>query len=141
VAGVSTLVAILDATGGLDLLTTLLARGADRGSITALLAFVAGLFSVVSSSSGVVMPAFIPLVPGLITKLGGGDPVALVSAINVGSHVVDVSPLSTLGAVCIAHAAGEDRARLFHRLLLWGLAMAVVGAAVCAALFGSWPAA
>ncbi|MBU6335758.1 MAG: C4-dicarboxylate ABC transporter [Chloroflexi bacterium] len=141
VAGVSTLVAILDATGGLDLLTTLLARGADRGSITALLAFVAGLFSVVSSSSGVVMPSFIPLVPGLITKLGGGDPVALVSAINVGSHVVDVSPLSTLGAVCIAHAAGEDRARLFHRLLLWGLAMAVVGAAVCAALFGSWPAA
>jgi Na+/H+ antiporter NhaD/arsenite permease-like protein len=141
VAGVSTLVAILDKTGGLDLLTTLLARGADRGSITALLAFVAGLFSVVSSSSGVVMPTFIPLVPGLITKLGGGDPVALVSAINVGSHVVDVSPLSTLGAVCIAHAAGEDRARLFHRLLLWGLAMAVVGAAVCAALFGSWPAA
>ncbi len=138
VAGVSTLVAILDATGGLDLLTTLLARGADRGSITALLAFVAGLFSVVSSSSGVVMPAFIPLVPGLIDKLGGGDPVALVSAINVGSHVVDVSPLSTLGAVCIAHAAGEDRARLFHRLLWWGLTMAVVGAAACAVLFGGW---
>jgi ABC-type branched-subunit amino acid transport system permease subunit len=64
--------------------------------------------------------------------------VALVSAINVGSHVVDVSPLSTLGAVCIAHAAGEDRARLFHRLLWWGLTMAVVGAAACAVLFGGW---
>ena len=58
-------------------------------------------------------------------------PVAIISAINVGSHVVDVSPLLTLGAMCVANAAAhEDRNRLFQRLLIYGLAMAVVGALV-----------
>ncbi len=83
------------------------------------------------------MPTFIPMVPGLIAKLGGGDPVAIISAINVGSHVVDVSPVSTLGAMCIANAAAsEDRNRLFQRLLVYGLAMALVGALVCYLFFG-----
>ena len=83
------------------------------------------------------MPTFIPMAPSLIAKLGGGDPVAIVSAINVGSHVVDVSPLSTLGTMCIANAAAsEDRNRLFQRLLIYGLAMALVGALVCYLFFG-----
>ena len=61
----------------------------------------------------------------------------MVSAIKVGSHGVDVSPLSTLGAMCIANAAAhEDRDKLFRRLLLYGLAMAVVGAGVCYLCFG-----
>jgi ABC-type microcin C transport system permease subunit YejB len=69
--------------------------------------------------------------------LGGGDPVALISAINVGSHVVDVSPLSTLGALCIANAAEhEDRDILFRNLFIWGLAMSVVGAIICYLFFG-----
>jgi Na+/H+ antiporter NhaD/arsenite permease-like protein len=137
VCGVSTLIALLEETGGMDLFTTLLARIATEGNITAVIAFVTGLLSIYSSSSGVVMPAFIPTVPGLIEKLGGGDPVAIISAINVGSHVVDVSPLSTLGAMCIANAAAhEDRRRLFRNLLIWGLAMAFVGAGVCYLIFG-----
>ena len=82
------------------------------------------------------MPTFIPLVPDLIATMGGGDPVAIISAINVGSHVVDVSPLSTLGAMCIAHAAHENRQRLFQALLVYSISMAVVGAAVCYVVFG-----
>lgn len=83
------------------------------------------------------MPAFIPLVPGLIEKLGGGDPMAIVSAINVGSHVVDVSPLSTIGAICIANAAShEDQKQLFQSLLLYGMSMAVFGAVICYFFFG-----
>jgi hypothetical protein len=82
------------------------------------------------------MPTFIPMVPSLIATLGSGDPVAIISSINVGSHVVDVSPLSTLGAMCIANAAAyEDRNQLFQRLLIYGLAMAVVGALVCYLFF------
>ena len=88
-------------------------------------------------ASGVVMPAFIPTVPSLIAKLGGGNPVAIVSAINVGSHVVDVSPLSTLGAICIANAAPhEDKNKLFRYLMIYGLSMSVFGAIVCYVFFG-----
>jgi di/tricarboxylate transporter len=137
VAGVTVLISILEKTGGMDIFTGLLTRLSNETSITGVIAFVTGVISVYSSSSGVVLPAFLPTIPGLIEKLGGGDPLAIASSINVGAHLVDVSPLSTLGALCIAAApAEENRTRLFNRLLLWGLTMSVVGAVVCYVFFG-----
>jgi len=101
------------------------------------IAFVAGLISVYASSAGVVMPAFIPTIPGLIAKLGGGDPVAIAGSISVGAMIVDTSPLSTAGALCIASAApSEDRRSLFNKMLAWGLSMSLVGALVCWLFFG-----
>jgi hypothetical protein len=84
-----------------------------------------------------VLPAFIPTIPGLIEKIGGGDVMAIASSVNVGAHLVDVSPLSTLGALCIANAAAsEDRRVLFNKLMAWGLSMSVIGAIVCWVFFG-----
>ena len=84
-----------------------------------------------------VLPAFLPTIPSLVEQLGGGDPIAIAASINVGAHMVDVSPLSTLGAICIASApVTEDRTRLFNKLLAWGLSMSVVGALVCYVFFG-----
>jgi lactate dehydrogenase-like 2-hydroxyacid dehydrogenase len=104
-----------------------------------IMAFVAGLVSIFSSSSGVVLPTFIPTVLNLIDKIGGGNPVAVISSINVGSHVVDVSPLSTLGALCIAAAASyENKRKLFRHLLIYGFLMTFFGAAVCYLFFGLW---
>src|SRR5262245_2861247 len=137
VCGVTVLISILEKKGGMDLFTSLLARFSNETSVTGVMAFVTGLISVYSSSSGVVLPAFIPTIPGLIQKIGGGDPIAIASSINVGAHLVDVSPLSTLGALCIANAAAsEDRKKLFNRLMAWGLAMSLVGAFVCWLFFG-----
>jgi di/tricarboxylate transporter len=137
VCGVTVLVAMMEKAGGMSLFTSLLARLSTPTSVTAVIAFVTGLVSVYSSSSGVVLPAFLPTIPGLVEKLGGGDAPAIAYSINVGSHLVDVSPLSTLGALCIANAAAsENRTALFHRMLAWGLSMAVVGAAVCFVFFG-----
>ncbi|HXV59876.1 MAG TPA: SLC13 family permease [Vicinamibacteria bacterium] len=137
VAGVTVLISVLEKTGGMDLFTGFLTRFSTPRSITGVIAFVTGVISVYSSSSGVVLPSFLPTIPGLIEKLGGGDALAIASSINVGAHLVDVSPLSTLGALCIAVApAHENRTRLFNKLLLWGLSMSVVGAAVCYVFFG-----
>jgi di/tricarboxylate transporter len=137
VCGVTVLTSLLETTGGIDLFSSILARFSSQRSITGLIAFVTGLVSVYSSTSGVVLPTFLPSVPGLIQKLGGGDPLAIASSILIGGHLVDVSPLSTIGALCIAGAgASEDRRRLFNRLLAWGLSMAVVGALFCFVVFG-----
>ena len=75
--------------------------------------------------------------PGLIERLGGGDPVAIATSMNVGAHLVDLSPLSTTGALCIAAlVAGTEIARgLFNKLLAWGLSMTVVGAILCYVFF------
>lgn len=137
VTGVTVLIAILEKSGGMDLFTSLLARLSTQTSVTGVIAFVTGLVSVYSSSTGVVLPAFLPVIPGLIEKLGGGDPLAIAYSINVGAHLVDVSPLSTLGALCIANAAeSENRTVLFNWMLAWGLSMAFAGAVVCFVLFG-----
>jgi di/tricarboxylate transporter len=137
VCGVTLLVAILEKSGGMDLFTSLLAKISSKGTITGTIALVTGAISVYSSSSGVVLPAFLPTIPGLIEKLGGGDPLTIAYSINVGAHLVDVSPLSTLGALCISNAAeSENKNSLFNRMLAWGLSMCVVGALVCFLFFG-----
>ena len=137
VTGVTVLIALLEKTGGMDLFTSFLARFSSHESVTGVTALLTGTISVFSSTSGVVLPAFLPTVPGLIEKLGGGDPFAICSSMNVGSHLVDVSPLSTTGALCIAAApAGEDLRRLFRRMLAWGLSMALVAAVACYIVFG-----
>ena len=137
VCGVSTLIGIMEKTGGLDLFTNVLARVSNTTSVTGMIALFTGLISCYSSSSGVIMPAFIPIVPELIEKLGGGDPIAIVASINVGSHVVDISPLSTLGALCIANAAKiEDKSKLFRHLFMLAFGMAFVGGGICHLFFG-----
>jgi len=98
-------------------------------------ALVAGLVSAYSSTIGVVLPTFLPTVPGLAQRLSA-DPMAIASSINVGGHLVDVSPLSTIGAICLAAYAGANPQALFNKVLAWGLSMAVVGAVVCWVFFG-----
>ena len=102
VSGMTILIALLEKTGGLDLFTALLARIATPGTVTGAVAFVTAVISVYSSTSGVVLPAFLPTIPGLVMRLGGGDPISIATSMNVGAHLVDMSPLSTTGALCLA---------------------------------------
>ena len=136
VCGVTVLISVLEATGGLDLFTRVLAGMSTPQSVTGVIAFSTGFVSIYSSTSGVVLPAFLPTVPGLAEQLGGVAPLAIASSMNVGAHLVDVSPLSTLGALCVAAApAGEDSRALFNKLMAWGFAMTVVGGFTCWLLF------
>ena len=107
VCGVSVLIDVMDKAGGLNFLVEVMASVAGPTTICFWTAFVPAVISAYSSSSGVVMPMFLPMTPGLV-ELTGGDPIAIISAIDVGSHLVDTSPLSTLGALCIASAGEEE---------------------------------
>jgi di/tricarboxylate transporter len=132
VSGMATLVALVEKSGGMELFSGLLARLATPATVNGAMAFVTGLISTWSSTSGVVLPAFLPTVPGLLARLGGGDPLALSLSINVGSSLVDVSPLSTLGARCVAAVEDPKTAAAPFRLLLaWGLSMTPGGALLC----------
>jgi len=137
VCGVTVLTSLLDKTGGLDRLANLVSRMSSPKTAPGIMAFVSGILSVYSSTSGVVLPALLPLVPKLISQMGAGDPFAIACSVVVGGHLVDSSPLSTIGALCIASAPlVEGRQRLFNQMLLWGLSMAAIGAIVCHLLFG-----
>jgi len=137
VSGVTVLITLMEKNQGLELFTDLLVRLSTPESVTAVVAFVTGVVSVYSSTSGVVLPAFLPTVPGLVERLGGLDAIAVASAMNLGSHLVDLSPLSTTGALCMAGIpAGVDPQGLFNKLLAWGLSMTVVGSLICWLMFG-----
>ncbi len=132
VVSISTAVSFIEKAGGLAWFQQLLARLATPESVHGIIAFVTGAISAYSSTSGVVLPAFLPLAPGVAAHLPGVDPLALSISIIIGSALVDVSPLSTLGALCVAAAPeGSHRTALFRNLMIWGLAMAFVGAAIC----------
>jgi len=137
VCGVSLLIGLLEKTGGMDLFTGLLARFATPATVHGFIAFVTGTISTYSSTSGVVLPTFLPAVPSLVEQVGGGDPLAVAFSINVGASLVDVSPLSTLGALCVAAVTDVAAARLlFRQLLIWGLSLTIVGALLCQWLAG-----
>lgn len=131
VCGIAVLIGLMEKTGGLDLATTIIAAITKSHFINAALAGITGIISAFSSSSGVVMPAFIPLIPGLAAKMGITQLVDMVIAVSVGSHMVDVSPLSTLGALALAAIPIQaQRKRVFRGLLAWGMSMALVGAGI-----------
>lgn len=139
VTGIAVLIGLMEKTGGLDLATTFIANVTNINIINAVLAFVSGAVSAYSSSSGVVLPAFVPLIPGLATKMDITNIVPLVIAVAVGSHMVDVSPLSTLGALSIA--AVEDKKqqkRMFRWLMAWGMSMSVVAGIVAFIFLDLW---
>ena len=113
----------MDKAGGLNFLVEVMASVAGPTTICFWTAFVPAVISAYSSSSGVVMPMFLPMTPGLV-ELTGGDPVSIISAIDVGSHLVDTS------------GEEEDKGVLFRKLLIWGLSMSIVSGIVCYVFFG-----
>jgi len=133
--GVMVLVEVAGSTGGLDYAISAIAAVSSPTTISTVFGFINGFVSIYSGSSAVVMPTFIPLIPGLVAKLGLVGPDAVDMARNlvytcaVSAHLVDASPLSLLGALCIAAAPEwEDRNKLFRKLLIWGMAMSVFAA-------------
>ena len=88
-------------------------------------------------TAGMAVPA-----AAQVNGIGVTEPaIAIASSMNIGGHLVDVSPLSTIGALCVAALSDPGDARdLFRKMLIWGLSMTLVGAALCQ-LFANWFAA
>jgi di/tricarboxylate transporter len=138
VTGVSVLVELMKNIGGMDLFATIMSNFSTPYTATLVVGFFAALVSAYASTSGVIMPAFLPMAPLLLQKIGSpvSDLQALCSAIIVGGHLTDMSPLSTTGAVFISGAPETiDRRPLFKGMMIWGLSMAVFGAILVWVLF------
>jgi len=138
VTGVSVLIQLMSKIGGMALFASLMAKQSTPYTVTLVAGFWSGLISAYASTIGVILPAFVPMAPDLLVKVGApsSDLLSLLSSIVLCGHVTDVSPLSTLGAIFIASATeNQDKKKLFRDMLIWGLAMTPVGAIVCWFLF------
>jgi len=136
VTGVTVLIQLMSKIGGMALFASIMAKQSTPYTATLVVGFWAALISAYASTIGVILPAFVPMAPDLLAKIGGTDLLALISSIVLCGHVTDVSPLSTLGAIFIANATeDQDKKKLFRNMLIWGLAMSPVGAVVCWVMF------
>ena len=119
VSGVSILLYVFKANGGLELVESNLMGQMTPETAGACIAFLSGFFSFISSSSAVVMPSLIPTIPSVIDQVGGGvSPKVLVAAVILGAHAVAYSPFSTMGAIGMATASKtSDKQRIFAELL------------------------
>lgn len=119
VGGVSVLIKVIDTAGGITLLSDLLSKIMNETTAGSVMAVSAGLLSAVSSASGVVLPTLIPTVNSVAAGFNGMAPLLLVAGIVIGSHVVTISPLSTIGALGLSAANAEtDKNKLFGNQLV-----------------------
>ncbi|NBO36974.1 SLC13 family permease [bacterium] len=124
VCGMSTYIELLTQSGLNTWIVQPLQANVSEHLLTGVFALSAGGLSAFSSSVGVVLPLFMPIVEEVSKSLSAGLCTALVLSVAIGSHLVDASPLSTLGALCLAQIKNQqDRNKLYQKMLLWGFAM------------------
>ena len=100
---------------------------ADLGAlllVALLLCYLGGIVSAFASSTA-ILGATIPLAIPFLRE-GTVGAVAMIAALSVSSTVVDVSPLSTNGAIVLANGVDVDRQVFFRRLLTYGAIVVAV---------------
>ncbi|MDR3565897.1 MAG: SLC13 family permease [Negativicutes bacterium] len=131
ICGVTVLIGLMQNVGGMALFAGFIAKVSTPDTATLVVGSVASLISVYASTSGVIMPAFIPMIPDLLAKMGGGDGLALVYTVVLAGHIVDLSSLSPSGALLFGGAGPKtDKTKFFRQLLAWGFAMVIVGSVI-----------
>ena len=132
ISGVSMLVNVMTVAGGIDAASSWMASVMTPSTASSIMVLTGGAMSAVSSATGVVMPTMIPTAPAIAAQMGGAVTVqTIVTGIVIGSHVVPISPLSTMGGIVMATSNEDtDKDRLFRNLLI----CAILSVVACGAL-------
>ena len=120
VGGVSVLINLIVKLGGIALVGKAMASVMTPSTAPSLVGLSAGVLSWVSSSSGVVMPTFIPTIPSVVKEMNGAvNPVELATCLSMIAHVAGISPMSTGGGLAlaaytaVAQSSAEDQQKIF----------------------------
>lgn len=124
VTGIVTYVGMLEEMGALEELQAgieSLGNSSVAALITSYVVAIVSAFASTTGTLGVVSPIVTPIaVDPLLTPIG------VITAIAISSSVVDVSPMSTSGALLMASAQPKDERLFFRALLLWAVAMIAI---------------
>jgi di/tricarboxylate transporter len=124
ITGIVTYVGLMQRIGTIDWLGNQVA-GIGVPLLAALvICLIGAAVSAFASTTG-ILAALIPLaVPFLLGGQIGA--VGMIIALALSSSIVDSSPFSTSGALCVANSLEEQRDLVYRRLLQWGMSMIVV---------------
>jgi di/tricarboxylate transporter len=124
ITGIVTYVGLMQRIGTIDWLGEQVA-GIGVPLLAALvICLIGAAVSAFASTTG-ILAALIPLaVPFLLGGQIGA--VGVIIALALSSSIVDSSPFSTSGALCVANSPDDQRDFVYRRLLQWGMSMIVV---------------
>jgi Na+/H+ antiporter NhaD/arsenite permease-like protein len=121
VTGIVTYVGMLEEMGALEELQAGIASLGNSSLAALITSYVVGIVSAFASTTGtlgVISPIVTPIAMDPLLS-----PVGVITAVAISSSVVDVSPMSTSGALLMASAQPKDERMFFRALLLWAVAM------------------
>lgn len=121
VCGIVTYISLLETLGVVDSLGDSISSLSAPLLAALMICLLGAVVSAFASTTG-ILSVLVPLsIPFLET--GAVSSTGLLVALAASSSVVDASPLSTNGALVIANAPQEERARVYRALLYWGGAL------------------
>ena len=133
ILGVSVLMSVTKAMGGIDLLADILASMMNDTTASPIMGLTAGLMSWFSSANGVVFPTLIPTVTKIAADVGGNiTATELIIAIVGGATVAGISPLSTGGSLILAAYSQEtdssekEEQSLFAKLFITSFIVVII---------------
>ncbi|WP_210249650.1 SLC13 family permease [Neomesorhizobium albiziae] len=133
VTGIVMYVGVLEEMGLIKELEAMLSQLGDNSIAVLVTAYIVGFVSAFASTTGTlgaITPVVIPLATDPMTTAIG-----VVTVISIASSVVDVSPMSTSGALLMASAQAKEETTFFRALLIFAACMIVVVLAIAWAVF------
>ncbi len=134
IAGVLTYVGVLETLGTLDYVGNLVKSGASPLIALLIVCYVGAFVSAFAATSGVLV-ATIPFLIPLLQSNHSVSVLGAVAAMTVSSTIVDLSPMSTNGAVLLASQEGMAERVFFKRLLSWAVITVVAAPPLAWAAF------
>lgn len=131
ICGVGALVNVINKLGGISLVSDYLKTLMTKDTATPVMAATSGILSWVSSTTGVVMPALLPIADN-VAKTLGANYVEMMSAIVATSFAAAISPLSTGGAIIMSSYSAsketttEEMNNMFKTLFLLSVANVLI---------------
>lgn len=117
VGGISIIVGLAVEAGTIDLLINVVNSTGNVAIVPGLMSAIASCMSLFSSTTGVVIPTLYPMVPSIGSTTGISAPL-LMAAINNGSGIVGMSPLSACGALIMGCLPEKDVSAMYKKLFL-----------------------
>lgn len=133
ITGIMTYVGVIEELGIVDYITGLLADLNSPLLASLAVCYIGGIVSAFASTTGflaTIIPMALPIIEGSAISCVG-----LLSAIAVSASIVDLSPLSSAGAILMAEQRGEDKGKFYRQLLLTALSCVAFAPAIAWLMF------
>lgn len=126
ICGISIIVSVAVEAGTIEMITTAVSKTENAFMVPIIMSFGAGIMSIFSSTTGVVLPTLYPTVPA-IAEATGVLPLLLLMGINMGSCATGMSPFSACGGIIMGCVSDRDAKKMYQNLLILPFCMLVLG--------------